>query len=136
MVLFSKFIITKIASLNGSYLCAPFYFSISSWMNYLTFCINILNITLIVKSVWYEFCSSIKAACLLKYLSPVIRQKSNSSNGGNKKTRHYKFSKKRTFITSSFFGKFDVLCFLVTSVLRVTLLPYHRRLELLVDIRR
>ena len=29
----------------------------------------------------------------------------------------------------SFFGKFCVLCFLVTSILRFALLPYHRRYE-------
>ena len=28
----------------------------------------------------------------------------------------------------SFFGKFDLLCFLVTPVLRFDLLPYHRRI--------
>ena len=27
-----------------------------------------------------------------------------------------------------FFGKFEVLCFLVTSVLRFAFLPYHRRI--------
>ena len=28
----------------------------------------------------------------------------------------------------SFFGKFGVLCFLVTFILRFALLPYHRRI--------
>ena len=31
----------------------------------------------------------------------------------------------------SFFGKFSVLCFLITSVLRLSLLPYCRRIEVL-----
>ena len=59
----------------------------------------------------------------------VIRQKDESQNGGNKKTKHAKFSEKRTFLTSrkcSFFGKFGMLCFLVTSVLRFPLLPYYQ----------
>ena len=30
---------------------------------------------------------------------PVIRQKSDSQNGGNKKAKHAKFSEKRTFLT-------------------------------------
>ena len=30
--------------------------------------------------------------------SPVIRQKGESQNGGNKKTKHAKFSEKRTFL--------------------------------------
>ena len=61
----------------------------------------------------------------------------------NYKTKHAKFSKKkRTFLHTdthtyvcvsggkkcSFFGKFGVICFLVTSVLRLTLLTYYRRL--------
>ena len=53
----------------------------------------------------------------------VMRQKVESQNRCRKKTKHSKFSKKRTFFThvrvsggkkSSFFGKFGVLCFLVT----------------------
>ena len=31
--------------------------------------------------------------------SSVIRQKGKSQNGGNKKTKHAKFSEKRTFLT-------------------------------------
>ena len=62
------------------------------------------------------------------------------SKEGNKKTKHANFSKKRTFLTHwyghmrlriagkkcSFFGKFGVLCFLATSVLR---LPINRRMK-------
>ena len=69
-------------------------------------------------------------------------QKGESQNGSNKNTKHAKFSEKRTFFTPgthtyvcvsggkkrSFFGKFGVLCILVTSVLRFVLLPYYRRL--------
>ena len=54
-----------------------------------------------------------------------------------------KLSEKRTFLTPdtykhvctpggkkySFFGKFDVLCFLVKLALRFTLLPYYRRIN-------
>ena len=58
------------------------------------------------------------SAIYLQALSSVIRQK-----------------EKRTFLTPcvsggkkcSFFGKFDVLCFLETPVLRFALLPYYRR---------
>ena len=70
----------------------------------------------------------------------VIRQKDESQNGGNKKAKHAKFSERRTFPTPnthtyacvsegkkcSFFGKFGVLGFLLTSVLRFVLLPYYR----------
>ena len=49
------------------------------------------------------------------------------------------FSEKRIFLTPcyvcvsrgkkySFFGKFDVLCFLETRILRFALLPYYRRI--------
>ena len=60
--------------------------------------------------------------------SSLIRQ-----NGCFEKTKHVKFSKKLTFITvsggkkCSFFGKFDVLCFLETPVFRVAFLPYYRQ---------
>ena len=65
----------------------------------------------------------------------VIKQNGKSQNGGTKKAKHAKSSEKRTFLTTwyahvsggkkcLFFGKFDVLCFLVTSVLRFALLSY------------
>ena len=67
--------------------------------------------------------------------SSVIRQKGESQNGCFKKTKHAKFFEKRTFLNPwytyvcvsgvkkcSFFGKFGVLCFLETPVLRFTLL--------------
>ena len=60
--------------------------------------------------------------------SLAIRQKGESQNGGNKKTKHAKFSEKWTFLIPwyanahvhitdkkcSFFGKFGALCFLTT----------------------
>ena len=55
-----------------------------------------------------------------------VMKNDESRNWGNKKTKHTKFSKKQTFLTRmcayqvkkcSFFGKFDGLCFLFTSVL-------------------
>ena len=65
---------------------------------------------------------------------------SESQNGCFKKTKHAKFFKKCTFLTPwyrhvcvsggmkcSFFGKFRVLWFLETPVLRFTLLPQYRR---------
>ena len=61
------------------------------------------------------------------YTSLVIRQKSESQDRGNKKTNHAKLSEKRTFLTRGsdmfVFEKFDVLCFLATSVLKFALLP-------------
>ena len=44
------------------------------------------------------------------------------------KTHHAKFSEKRTLLNKCmFFGKFGVLCFLETTVLRFALWPYYRR---------
>ena len=51
--------------------------------------------------------------------SSVTRQNWESQNGGNKKTKKF-----------SFFGKFGILCFLVTSILRFAFLPYYRRVAL------
>ena len=71
-------------------------------------------------------------------ISSVIRQKGETQNGCFKKTRHATFSEKRTFFTPirtrtyvcvsggkkcSFFGKFGVLCFFETPVLRFAFLP-------------
>ena len=62
-------------------------------------------------------------------LPPTIRQKGESQDGGNKKAKHATFSEKHVRVSEvkeySFFGKFYLLCFLVTSVLRFTLLPYR-----------
>ena len=77
----------------------------------------------------------------LYLISSVIRQKGESQNGCFKKTKHAKCLEKRTSLTpwyahvrvrsggkkSSFFGKFGVLYFLETPVLRVAILPYYRR---------
>ena len=83
--------------------------------------------------------------CLIKifvvyHISSVIRQKGESQNGCFKKTKHAKFSEKRLFLTPwyphvcvsggkkcSFFGKFGLLCFLETPILRFTLFAYYRR---------
>ena len=77
------------------------------------------------------------------HIPSVIRQKGESQNGGNKKKKQStpNFPKKQLFPTPdmhtfvcvsrgkkcSFFGKFGVLCFLVTSVLKFAFLPYYRR---------
>ena len=70
--------------------------------------------------------------------------KGRVSNGCYKKKNHAKFSEKRTFLITpdthrhvhvtagkqcSFFGKFGVLCFLVTPVLSLAILPYYRRIH-------
>ena len=87
-------------------------------------------------------CNPCKAMCFFcgKAFSSEIRQEGESQNGCHKKIKHIKFSKKRflppdTYTYEcvsggkkySFFGKFDVLCFLVTSVLRFALMLYYRR---------
>ena len=69
------------------------------------------------------------------YILSVLRQKGESYlNGGYKKTKHVKFSEKRTFLTPrhayggkkcSFLTKIAVHDFLVTSVLRFALLLYY-----------
>ena len=62
--------------------------------------------------------------------SSVIRQKYKSQNECYKKTKHTTFSEKRTFRTPRFFfGKFSVLCFLLTPVFRLALLPYCRQVD-------
>ena len=76
--------------------------------------------------------------CVMPHILSVIRQKGESQNGCFKKTKQVKFSEKRLFFTTwyarvsggkkwSFFGKFDVLCFLEIRVLRFALLSYYRR---------
>ena len=71
--------------------------------------------------------------------STVIRQKSESQNGGNK-TKQPNFPKNEHFLPPdthtlvclsegkkcSFSRKFGVFCFLATSFLRFVLLPYYR----------
>ena len=66
-----------------------------------------------------------------RYSSSVIMQKGDSQNGHFSKTKHVKFSEKPTFASGgkkcSLFGKFDMLCFLETPVLRFALLRYYQR---------
>ena len=71
----------------------------------------------------------------------VIRQKGKSQNRWFKKTKLAKLPEKQTFITlwyahicviqrdkkCLFFGKFGILCFLETCILRFALLPYYRQ---------
>ena len=66
-----------------------------------------------------------------------------SQNVGNKETKQAKFSVKQTFLTPHthtyvcvsggkkclLYGKFGLLCFLVTSIFRFALLPYYRRFD-------
>ena len=73
--------------------------------------------------------------------SSAITQKGESQDGCYKKTKYAKFFEKRSFLPPgphthtyisggkkcSFFGKFGLLCFLVTPILRFTCLPYYRR---------
>ena len=72
--------------------------------------------------------------------SLVVEQKK-----GNLKSKHAKFSEKETFLTQLyahvrcvsgskkflFFGKYGILCFLVTSVLRFVFFPYQLRNKIL-----
>ena len=55
----------------------------------------------------------------------VIRKKDESENGGNKKTKHTKFSEK-----NEDFLPHDTHTYVpVTTVLRFALLPYYRRIS-------
>ena len=82
---------------------------------------------------WYMFCDLNCLGCWI-----VLRQKGKFQNGCYKKTKHAKFSAKRTFLIPhvclsggekcSFSGKFGVLCLLVTPVVSFALLPYYRRI--------
>ena len=77
--------------------------------------------------------------------SSVIGQRGESQNGDNKKAKHAKFSYPvirtwyiftRTCVSRGkkclLFGKFDVLSFLATSVLRFAILPFYRQIIILV----
>ena len=88
----------------------------------LDFCNSINGHNFIQSTLYTELQKNISVTRKFNYKSSVIWQKGESQNGGNKNTKHAKFSKERTF-----FGKFGVLCILVTSVLRFALLPYYRR---------
>ena len=59
------------------------------------------------------------------------KAKGESQNGGNKNTKHAKFSEKYVYVSGGkkrpLLGKFGTLYILVTSVLRFVLLPYYRR---------
>ena len=58
------------------------------------------------------------------------KTKGRIPKGCFKKTKHAKFSEKRTLAGGkqcSFLGKFGVICFLEIPILRFTLLPYHRQ---------
>ena len=73
--------------------------------------------------------------------SSVIRQKGESQNGVSRKQSTSNFPKNEHFLPPdthtyvcvsggkkcSFFGKFDMLCFLETPILISVLLPYYRR---------
>ena len=76
-------------------------------------------------------------------ISSVISQRGKSRSGCYKKTKHAKFSKKPKFLATWYahvrvrmkgqqmlvFGKFGVLCFLVTTIFKFALLPYYRRYD-------
>ena len=98
---------------------------------------------------WVILCLSLSTALFLVVLksfwnSSVIRQKGESQNGCFKKTKHVKFSEKTNISNPlirtrtcayqkvrnvRFFGKFDVLCFPETPVLRFAILPYYWRIK-------
>ena len=72
--------------------------------------------------VVYKLWKKWKWVAVLK--SSVIRQKGESQSGCLKKTKHAKFSKKRTFFTPWYV---HAGCFLEIPVLRFALLPFYRR---------
>ena len=52
------------------------------------------------------FADEVKYLLKSMYKTSVIWQKGESQNGGNKNTKHAKFSEKRTFLTHYFFTLF------------------------------
>ena len=100
-----------------------FYIHISTCAYYSQFFFQILKLK--VLKLWI-----IHILNMLQSKLSVIRQKGESQNVCFKKTKHIKFSEKRTFLVHvsggykfTFFGKFDVLCFLDAPVLRFAPLP-------------
>ena len=100
-----------------------FYIHISTCAYYSQFFFQILKLK--VLKLWI-----IHILNMLQSKLSVIRQKGESQNVCFKKTKHIKFSEKRTFLVCvsggykcTFFGKFDVLCFLDAPVLRFAPLP-------------
>ena len=85
----------------------------------------------------------IVALSIVQSTSSVIRQKANLKTGVSRKQSTPNFPKNEHFLPSDthtykcvsggknvrFFGKFDVLCFLETPVLKFAFLPYYRLLE-------
>ena len=122
------------------------FFNFDAWNFYLSlFCIIYLFLRTQAVSNKTQCSDILTNIRTLFDKSPVIRQKGESKNGCFKKTKHAKFPDKRTFLTCwyahtyvcvsggkkySFFGKFGVLCFLETPVLRFALLPYYRQNEI------
>ena len=65
------------------------------------------------------------------------KEKGRTQGGGNKKTKHAKFSENEHYHMyvcvsggkkCSFFGELSVVCLLITFVLRFASLPYYRRI--------
>ena len=77
--------------------------------------------------------SLLLSICFIRAKLSVTGQKGESQNGCFKKAKDAKFSEKRTYVCVSggkkclFFGRFGVLCFLETPVLRFALSPYYHR---------
>ena len=121
--------------------CLPQFHIVHSW-RHCSICISSKKYA-ISSDIQNESAENGTAIHQLTWLSlPVIRQKDESRSWGNKNTKHAQFKKKKQiFLTPwyphvhmcirskkySFFGKFYVLCFLVTSLLRHALLPYYRQ---------
>ena len=98
-------------------------------------CSKLIRMTTIT-SFWCLYCYLWTDFSQMKWgNSSVIRQKGASQNGCYKKTKQAKFPENPAFLSPAgvkkclFFGKFDVLCFLVTPVLSYALLPYCGRID-------
>ena len=61
------------------------------------------------------------------YQSSDRKQQGKSQSGGNKKTKHVTYVCGSMGKKCSFFGKFSVFYFLVTSVLKFAHVPYYQR---------
>ena len=81
---------------------------------------------------WITLSKNIRVSLKIQ-TSSVIRQMANLKTDVSRKQRKQNFPKKNISYPQiggkkcSFLGKFGVLCFLVTFVLRFALLPYYLR---------
>ena len=96
-----------------------FVFGFISFFSLWIMCLRIIFIRAVRNQAWTK---------KMYDSSLTIRQKDEPKNGCYKKTKYLKFSEKQIFLTTWYAHTcFDVLCFLVTPILRFALLAYYRQ---------